>query len=397
MAAEQQPLVVEGQGTGRPAKEKKPMIYVSITAHSITAMDTQAQHFSAFFELDFMFNLKEIMGTVMPCFFDLDVTNWQTSDGEPLSTNKGTQRRMSEAINANVAPKDVKIPFILLNATRYEITRENHFFKVADKGGGKLPEGMSMYCDPEKVRTTAEPSDELIWKCEKYCITGAFKYFTKEFLYPFGDATFMIKIATDGRPGSEKLGMEVNRNDCSYPAFSRFVFGYTPYPDDKKPNAPMVLYDLPEIQQQYVDSKTYPRCYMLVPCSRSAIEDWLKFYAIPAVVCYYSFVYQFKDSDNFVGTVGTNLLAFIALLFTLPTSNTMIFAEMTVLIFCAVQVSAGIYMAYTGTVHGLLEEVCFGTLVTITVIQKAFASWTNYNVRKLIQAGRFDEVDAAYL
>lgn len=353
------------------AEDSKPMIWCSITAHTIINVNVGAQQFSAFFELDFKFNLAAVLKAVRPCFFKLE----------------------SEDIH-EISAEQVKVPFLLVNSGGFEILHENHFFKVAS--GVENP--VSMYGAPETVKCKAKTNEDC-WKCEKYVISGSFKYFTNDSLYPFGDVVFMIKVGTDGRPGSEKLGMHPHEDDCSYPAFSRNVYGFTPYmkkSDDGKVT-PLVHYDYPKIEHgTYAGS--YPRCYMLICCRRSPVEEWLKFYAIPFVATFYSFIYEFNDTDNFAAAVGTNVLAFIALLFTLPPSSSMTFAEMAVLSFCAIEVMAGIYMAYTGVMAGLhMAELCAGWVILLTVVQWGIAAYKNKRVRDLIEQGRFSEVDDSYL
>merc|ERR1712061_483473 len=117
----------------------------------------------------------------------------------------------------------------------------------------------------------------------------------------------------------------------------------------------------------------------------NSLEDWLKFYLMPFLSNVFVIQYDFVESENFVSILATLILAYIALLFTLPPTSSLTFAEQNVLMNMILLLISG-YMSYRHSFdHDFLATVNIVALVVVTGVQWVWAQLTHRKVDKAIE------------
>merc|ERR1719499_800859 len=131
---------------------------------------------------------------------------------------------------------------------------------------------------------------------------------------------------------------------------------------------------------------TYPKMYMITAARRTnALEDWLKFYLMPFLSNIFVIKYPFEEPNNFVSILATLILAYIALLFTLPPTSSLAFAEQNVLMNMALLLISG-YASYEHNVdHHIVATMNCLVLGIVTVGQWLWAQFTNRKVDVAIE------------
>lgn len=218
-------------------------VAVSMTVQNMLTLDPENMTFTAMFEIDFKYNLKD--------FIDL----FQLQGEEKKAEN-------------------FEFPYIVCNTVEQEILRSNHFFRLCD--GYTDATDVSMYGDPKSVRTSLSNNDDIskVIKCEKYCVVGTYRYHSDGSHQPFDEIFAFFKIATDGRPGTEYTTLKFHNSDSSFVAFRKEIRDYVSVDD------PVPL-DV-DMSHEYKESSgpTYPRVYLFQRFRHRWLEDVLKFYIL---------------------------------------------------------------------------------------------------------------------
>lgn len=218
-------------------------VAVSMTVQNMLTLDPENMTFTAMFEIDFKYNLKE--------FTDL----FQLQDEEMKAEN-------------------FEFPYIICNTVEQDVLRSNHFFRLCDNNTEAT--GVSMYGDPNSVKTSLSDDVDIskVIKCEKHCVVGTYRYHSEGSHQPFDEIFAFFKIATDGRPGTEYTTLKFHNSDSSFVAFRKDIRDYTSVDD------PVPL-DV-DMSHEYKESSgpTYPRVYLFQRFKHRWLEDVLKFYIL---------------------------------------------------------------------------------------------------------------------
>ena len=90
---------------------------------------------------------------------------------------------------------------------------------------------MSIYRTPENVAPEAtldQIQRGLVVKYEKHSMCATLRYLSHTELDPFDEIYAFIKVATDGRPGTEKTKLIFDLKDNSFDGLNSFLGEYTP-------------------------------------------------------------------------------------------------------------------------------------------------------------------------
>jgi len=219
--------------------------------------------------------------------------------------------------------RDMKFPFIITNALALQINKETHFFRRCP--AKKQP---SMYGDTDEVissaltladlrRSNGGGDGSVIWKCEKYvCVVSANCWLNDSDL-PFSTLYLLLKIATNGMPGTEKLHLMNDTGDSVW-RFPRELGDFkAPSGIEGEVHSAVKTAKVEVSEVKLGEHSTgYPRLYL----SANYLYDWrmpvFKYYIVPLMLTITCLVKQY-DTDTFVGLASTLILSDIALLFTI--------------------------------------------------------------------------------
>lgn len=275
---------------------------VSMTVQSVLALSTGEGSFTCYLELDFKYPVSEFLDT-FPGFNDTH------------------QNKVYDA-------EDIKMPYIITNALANEIHSETHFFrhvpKLSETDKGKSSSDVSMYGNPSTVCQQATREGNFI-KCEKYVMTLTTALHTVKKHKPYDQLYLFLKLATDGRPGTEQTRFVFDRADSGFNGFSKPIGGYNPI--DSEPTINSINIQFSEGEEQ---SGVYPRVYVSMRYGKPIFTNVLKFYMIPAAIFVLLVIDRVEGAD-LLGISSTLILADIALLF-VTSDNVMTFQEQAVII-----------------------------------------------------------------
>merc|ERR1712032_491243 len=152
-----------------------------------------------------------------------------------------------------------------------------------------------------------------------------------------------------------------------------------------------------DLLDELAKAGSYPKMYMVIAARRSnALEDWLKFYLMPFLSNIFVINYRFEETDNFVSILATLILAYIALLFTLPPTSSLTFAEQNVLANMILLLISG-YASYGHSIeHDIITTLNCVALFSVTCGQWLWARYTNSVVDKAIETSDWKRI-ASYV
>mmetsp|Transcript_16726 Transcript_16726/g.31694 ORF Transcript_16726/g.31694 Transcript_16726/m.31694 type:complete len:407 (-) Transcript_16726:89-1309(-) len=308
-------------------------VSISMTIQNMLTLDPENMTYTAMFEIDFKYRLKDYIDLFQLHDKELDAENFQ-------------------------------FPFIICNTVETEELRSNHFFRVCDEN--TKASDVSMYGDPINVksRLTNENDVSKAIKCEKYCLVGTYRYHSNGTHQPFDEIFTFFKIATDGRPGTEYLTLKFHDDDSSFVAFRKQVRDYVAVDD------PVAL-DV-DMSHEYNESSgpTYPRVYLFQRFRHRSLEDFLKFYLLPSCLpILLIFSAQDNGSDSIIETVALSsglILSDIALLF-VNDSPDLTFSEQSLIFNLAYLIFGSIFSSIIGDTNSISEKYRFSVIVVVTL------------------------------
>lgn len=249
--------------------------------------------------------------------------------------------------------EEICIPYIVTNAVKIAEQRVSHFFKSKEKGDG----GLSMYGSPGLCSGSCERSDFANrWKCEKHSLVATMSFYTNARHRPFDEIFLFVKIATDGRPGTEVTRFTFDRDDSSFGGFLKDVGGFkhaTDYP----------CVNEIDIAHTYNPSGGYPRVYISMRYKYSPLLDVLKFYCIPSML-FVLMVIEKLDSGSLIKLGSALILGDIALLF-VQKGNVMTYGEQTVVANTLLLISGTVMLSKSAIETALLPHVGMMMLVVV--------------------------------
>ena len=226
-------------------------VYVSMTVQSIFGMDKSKMTCDMFIELDFKYDA----GAYCKAF-----------GSSPGITGDAA----TSAKDALIQAEALKMPWLILNALSVKEMRTNHFFRVKSSPDDPGAESMSIYRTPENVAPEAtldQIQRGLVVKYEKHSMCATLRYLSHTELDPFDEIYAFIKVATDGRPGTEKTKLIFDLKDNSFDGLKSSLGEYTPAGETEHLD---FRRSLPE--------GAYPRIYVFQRFEHRWFESFLEFY-----------------------------------------------------------------------------------------------------------------------
>lgn len=352
-----------------PTSFSRCNVAVSMTVQNMLTLDQENMTFTAMLEIDFKYKLKDFIDLFKLGHLDLEASNFE-------------------------------FPYIICNMVASEELRSTHFFRTIEGDQREIKaHETSMYGDPDSVKHTLDPNTDTgnLIKCEKHCITGTFRYHSNSAHQPFDEIFAFLKLATDGRPGTEYTTLTFHDSDSSFVAFRKNIRDYFPI-DDPVPLDVAMSHEYKERS-----GPTYPRVYVFQRFRHRWLEDLMKFYILPAclpVLLFFSA--QDSGSDSIIETIALAsglILADIALLF-VNNSPDLTFSEQSLIfnlsyIIVGSVVSSFIGGSSIGTQYYKLSIIIFVLLslpisMLLAWIQNRMALKKNEELVKYLNERNFD-------
>ena len=243
------------------------IIHCSTTVQSVFALDKDAMTYQCFFELDFKYDMARYVQLFPPSFIEKERA-YKSSDA--------------------------KVPWIVTNTRSYDITNENHFFRVKSSPQESTEE-MSIYGTPGNVKDTV-PMEQIqsmsVVKYEKYSMSAELRYLTTPFNGPWDEIFAFIKVTTNGHPGTEFTRFVFDSADNSGAGFNQTLGEYTGQKVDTGEST--LFIEDSSNAQHYTSNYTskenkfgYSRMYIIHSFKLNPASRWLeifKFYVIPSLL-----------------------------------------------------------------------------------------------------------------
>lgn len=254
------------------------IIHCSTTVQSVFALDKVAMTYQCFFEFDFKYDMARYVQ-----LFD------------------------AERADKPYKSSDAKVPWIITNARSHAIMNENHFFRVKSDPQ-ESTEMMSIYGTPGNVKYTV-PMEQIqsmsVVKYEKYSMSAELRYLTTPFNGPWDEIFALIKVTTNGHPGTEFTKFVFSGSaDNSGAGFDQPLGEYTGKCFDAKigrKEETQFMVDFSNEQHYKGDQNMgknklgYARMYIIHRFGLSPSSRWLeifKFFVIPSLLyAFLCFVY----------------------------------------------------------------------------------------------------------
>ena len=246
------------------------IIHCSTTVQSVFALDKVAMTYQCFFEFDFKYDMARYVQ-----LFD------------------------AERADKPYKSSDAKVPWIITNARSHAIMNENHFFRVKSDPQ-ESTEMMSIYGTPGNVKYTV-PMEQIqsmsVVKYEKYSMSAELRYLTTPFNGPWDEIFALIKVTTNGHPGTEFTKFVFSGSaDNSGAGFDQPLGEYTGKCFDAKigrKEETQFMVDFSNEQHYKGDQNMgknklgYARMYIIHRFGLSPSSRWLeifKFFVIPSLL-----------------------------------------------------------------------------------------------------------------
>ena len=238
----------------KEAADSRVPIYVSTTVQSVFARDSACLTFQTVIEVDFKYDVKPFL--------------------EALASNAGI-----DLDRGVVEARALQVPWVITNALECQEFRTHHFFRVKSSADAPGAAESSMYGCPENTAsnvTKAQIDANVVVKHEKYTISAKLRYMCRPELEPFDDLYFFIKLATDGRPGTECIKLIFHQTDCSFNGLKRALGDFEAVGDVR----------CLDISFTHTYSGAYPRLYRYIfqRFHHPWLEEWIKFYFVSCML-----------------------------------------------------------------------------------------------------------------